>query len=458
MQVTETLAEGLKREFTVVVPANELDQRLATRLNSLKDEVRLKGFRPGKVPVNHLRRLFGKSAMAEIVQNVITEVARDTLKERGERAAMQPDFKLPEDETEADKVLAGQADLTYVMSYEVLPKVEPGDFKSITVERPVAEVTDAEVDADLNRLAENTLSFSPKDPGSTSGAGGKAAVGDRITIAYVGKVDGELFEGGSDENAVIRLGSGQFIPGFAEQLEGASTGEEKTINVTFPENYPATHLAGKAATFDVTVKEVAAPDPVKIDDELATRLGIESLDKLRDAVRSQLQTQFTFASRQKVKRQLLDQLDEIHKFDLPPKMVEQEFENIWRQITGDLTQRGKTFADEGVKEEEARADYHKIAERRVRLGLVLSEIGERNKIEVTDEEVQRAMAAQMRQFPGQEQTLLDYYRNNPEAIAGLRAPIFEEKVVDYLLELVKVTDKTVTRDELMREEDDEKAA
>jgi trigger factor len=458
MQVTETLAEGLKREFTVVVPANELDQRLATRLNSLKDEVRLKGFRPGKVPVNHLRRLFGKSAMAEIVQNVITEVARDTLKERGERAAMQPDFKLPEDETEADKVLAGEADLTYVMSYEVLPKVEPGDFKSITVERPVAEVTDAEVDADIDRLAENALSFSPKDPGSKSGAGGKAAEGDRLTIAYVGKVDGELFEGGSDENAVIRLGSGQFIPGFAEQLEGLSAGEQTTIEVTFPENYPATHLAGKAATFDVTVKEVAAPDPIKIDDELATRLGIESLDKLRDAVRQQLQTQFTFASRQKVKRQLLDQLDEIHKFDLPPKMVEQEFENIWRQITGDLTQRGKTFADEGLNEEAARADYRKIAERRVRLGLVLSEIGERNKIEVTEEEVQRALQAQLRQVPGQERQLIEYYRKNPDALASLRAPVFEEKVVDFVLELVKVKDKPVSREELMRDDEDEEAA
>ena len=252
MQVTETLTEGLKREFTVVVPAAELDDRLLNRLNTLKDEVRIKGFRPGKVPVSHLRRLFGKSAMAEIVQNVISEVARTTLTERNERAAMQPDFKLPEDEAEANKVLAGEADLTYTMAYEILPDVELGDFKSINVERPIAEVSDAEIASELDRLADSTRSFSPKE--------GKAASGDRLTIAYVGKIDGEPFEGGTDENAMVRLGSSQFIPGFAEQLEGVSTGEQKTITVTFPEDYSAKRLAGKTATFDVTVKEVASPD------------------------------------------------------------------------------------------------------------------------------------------------------------------------------------------------------
>lgn len=446
MQVNATVVEGLRREFEVVVPAAELDDRLVTRLNQLKDEVRIKGFRPGKVPVTHLRRLYGRSAMAEIVQSVINEVARDTLADRGERAALQPDFKLPEDEGAAEKILSGDADLTYTMSYEILPKVELGEFSSIAIERPVAEMSDAEVDEEVTKLAESARSFSAK--------AGAAETGDRLTIAYAGKVDGEPFQGGTDENATVRLGTSQFIPGFAEQLEGMSAGEEKTITVTFPEDYGARHLAGKEATFDVTVKEVAAPDAIMVDDELAKRLGLESLDQLRDAIRQQLQTRYGLQTRQKVKRQLLDQLDGMHAFELPPKMVEQEFDNIWRQIVGEMGQTGRTFEDEGTTEEAAREEYRKIAERRVRLGLVLSEIGERNKIEVTEPEVQRALQAQLRQFPGREKQLIDYYRSNPDAIASLRAPIFEEKVVDYLLELVKVTDKTVSREELMKEEDD----
>jgi trigger factor len=446
--VTETLADGLKREFKVVVPAQELDERLNTRLNALKNEVRIKGFRPGKVPVTHLRRLFGKSAMAEIVQNMLSEVARNTISERGERAAMQPDFVLPEDEKEADQVLAGRADLTYTMTYEVLPKVELHDFKSIAVERPVAEIKDEDVDAEVNKLADMTRTFTPKE--------GKAETGDRVTVAYVGKIDGEPFEGGTDENAQIRLGTTQLIPGFTEQLVGVVAGEDRTINVTFPEDYAAKPLAGKGAVFDVKVKEVAGPDAITLDDEMAKRLGLESIDKLRDAIRQQLKVQLDTTARMKLKRQLLDRLDEMHKLDLPPKMVEQEFDNIWRQITAELGQSGKTFESEGTTEEKAREDYRKIAERRVRLGLVLSEIGERNKIEVNDEEVQRGLQAQMRQFPGQEKQLLDYYRRNPDALASIRAPIFEEKVVDFLLELVKVTDKPVSREELLREQEDDK--
>jgi len=448
MQVTETLVEGLKREFKVIVPAQELDQRLNTRLSELKDEVRIKDFRPGKVPVSHLRRLFGKSAMAEIVQNVISEVARDTISERGERAAMQPDFDLPEDDKQADEVLAGQADLTYTMRYEVLPKVELQDFKGIEVERPVAEVKDEDVDAELQKLAEVTRTFTAKE--------GKAETGDRVTAAYVGRIDGEAFPGGTDENAQIRLGTTQLIPGFAEQLEGVAAGEERVVNVKFPDDYGAKQLAGKEASFEVKVKEVAAPDPIELDDEMAKRLGLESLDKLRDAIRQQLKSQTDNASRLKLKRQLLDRLDEMHKLDLPPKMVEQEFDNIWRQITNELEQTGKTFDSEGTSEEKAREEYRKIAERRVRLGLVLSEIGEHNLIEVTEEEVQRGLQAQLRQFPGQEKALVEYYRRNPEALASIRAPIFEEKVVDFLLELVKVSEKPMSREELLREDEDDK--
>ena len=305
MQVTETLVDGLKREFKVVVPATELDSRLVERLSSLKDEVRLKGFRPGKVPISHLKRLFGRSAMAEIVQDVLAEVARNTLAERGEKAAMQPDYNLPEDDAAANEVLAGNHDLAYTMAYEVLPKIELADFKTISVERPTVEVTDEEVEEQLKRLAESTRSYTTK--------AAPAAVGDRVTIAYVGKVDGEAFEGGSDDNSVIRIGDKQFVPGFEEQLVGLSSGDEKTINVTFPADYAAEDLAGKEATFDVSVKAVASADEVAVDDQLAERLGLEFLDSLRDTVRKQLQSQYAQAIRQKMKRQLLDRLDETHQ-------------------------------------------------------------------------------------------------------------------------------------------------
>jgi len=447
MQVTETVSDGLKREFKVVVPAEELDSRLVERLTSLKNEVRIKGFRPGKVPVNHLRKLYGKSAMAEIVQNMLGEVARKTLDERGERAATPPSFDLPEEEEKADEILSGKSDLSYTMTYEILPNVVLGDFKKIQVERPVVEIDEADVEAQLQQIAEGSRNFEAKE--------GKAVEGDQITLSYVGKIDGEPFDGGSDDNAVLRLGSGRFIPGFEEQLVGATAGDDKTVAVTFPEDYGAAQLAGKQATFDVTVKEVATPGELEIDDELAKRVGLESIDKLREAIRDQLRGQFDQAARMKVKRQMLDQLDELHKFDLPPKMVETEFGNIWRQVTTDMTQSGRSFEDEDTTEEAVRADYQKIAERRVRLGLVLSEIGEKNNIEVREEEVQRALAAQLRQFPGQEQAVLDYYRNDPDAVGALRAPIFEEKEVDFLLEIDDVTDKPTTKEDLLNDDEED---
>jgi trigger factor len=445
MQVTETRVDGLRREFNVVIPAAELDDKLVERLNAIKNEVRIKGFRPGKVPLSYLRRLFGRSTMAEIVQGVLSEVARDTLAGRGERAAAPPDYKLPEDDQQSEKVLSGSADLSYTMTYEVLPKVDLADFKKIAIDRPVVDVSDADVDEQLQQLAQNARAFATK--------AGPAEEGDRLTISFVGKIDGERFAGGSDDNATVTIGDGRFIPGFAEQLVGLSSGDEKTISVTFPADYAAKNLAGKEATFDVSVKAVAAADPVAIDDKLAERLGLESIAALRDTLRGQIQSQYAQAAKQKLKRKLLDQLDALHSFELPPGLVEQEFEAIWRQANDELSSTGKTFADEGTTEDAARADYRKIAERRVRLGLVISEIGEHAKVQVTEEELQRALSAQMRQFPGQEQALIDYYRRSPETLGALRAPIFEEKVVDYVLELAKVTDKPVSREDLLRDEE-----
>ncbi|MFC0285054.1 trigger factor [Kaistia hirudinis] len=450
MQVTETLNEGLKREIQIVVPATELDSRLSARLEQLKGQVKLNGFRPGKVPTAHLRRLYGKSAMAEIVQELLNENARKTLEERGERAAVQPNFELPESEDETGDILSGKRDLAYKMTYEVLPQFTVGEVTGIKIDRPVAEVTDEELDAEVAKLARDSSEYQPKD--------GEAENGDRLTISYVGKIDGEAFEGGADENGMVQIGSGRFIPGFEEQLIGAKKGDERVLNVTFPEEYGAKQLAGKAATFDVTVKEVSAPVAVTVDDEWAKKFGIESLEKLRETIREQMQNQLNVATRTKIKRQLLDQLDERHSFELPPTMVEQEFENVWRQVTQDLERSGRSFEDEETTEEAAKADYRKIAERRVRLGLVLSEIGEQNAIQVTDEELQRALVDRIRQFPGQEKEVYDFYKSNPEALASLRAPIFEEKVVDHLLTLADITDRTVSREELFKDDEDADAA
>ena len=441
MEVTETLSEGLKREFKVVVPASEMDSRLLARLEKLKDTAQIKGFRPGKVPVGHLRRLVGRQNMSEIVQEVLREQTNEILTQRGERSAQQPNYDLPEDEKEAEKVLDGKADFEFSIRYEVLPKVALGDFKSISVERPVVDVPLEEVDAGLARLAQSNATFSEKK--------GKAGEGDRVTIDYVGKLGDEAFDGGADQDAQIVVGSKQFIPGFEEQLVGVAAGDEKTLKVSFPADYGAANLAGQEASFDVKVKDVAAADSLAVDDALAQKLGLESLEKLRAAVEQQLDGQNGPLVRQRVKRQLLDSLDDLHKFEPPPSMVEQEFDAVWQDVVSEMEQSGKSFEDEDSNEEALRDYYRGIADRRVRLGLVLAEIGESNKIDVTDAELQRALSDEVRQNPGREKEITEFYQSNAAAVSRLRAPLFEEKVVDFLLELVNVTDKPVTRPELI---------
>jgi trigger factor len=444
MQINETLAEGLRRELKVTVPASELDSRLSSRLDELKSKVRIKGFRPGKVPVSHLRRIYGKAAMAEIVQNLVGEKTRQVLSDRGERAAMQPKIAMTEDEGEATEVLEGRADLTFTLEYEVLPAFELADFKGLKIERPVAEIAESEVDGRLQQIAESARSYTSVDR--------PAEKGDRVSFDYTGKTGGEAFE--TNSTAIV-LGSGQFIPGFEDQLVGVKAADSKVIEVTFPENYPAPKLAGKPASFDVTVKEVASADEVKLDDEFAKRVGLESIDKLRETVRKQIESEFGSATRQHVKRQLLDQLDERYAFPLPANLVEQEFQNIWRQVMHDVEHHGKSFEAEGTTEEAARAEYRAIAERRVRLGLVLSRIGESAEVAVTDEELQRALYDQARRYRGQEKQVFEYYRSNPDALQTLRAPIFEEKVVDYILEFADVSDKTVSKEELLADSEED---
>jgi trigger factor len=449
MQVIETLAEGLKRELKVVIPAKDMEARMNERLEEVKGRVKINGFRPGKVPFAHMKKMYGKSVMAELVNEIIQNRPNEILSERGEKSATQPEVAMTEDQQEAEKILAAEADLEFTLSYEVIPPIELKDVTGIAVTREVVDIPDSEVEEQILKIADSARTYTEKT--------GKAENGDRITMDYEGKVDGVPFEGGKDANAELVLGSGRFIPGFEEQLIGTKAGDDKTITVTFPADYPAANLAGKEATFDVSVKAVAAAEALEINDDLASKLGIESAERLREIVRGQLESQFGTITRQKVKRQLLDQMDALYSFDIPERLVEAEFEQIWRQINSDLSQSGKTFEDEDTTEEKAREEYRKLAQRRVRLGLVLSEIGEKIGVEVSEEEMNKALYAQISQFPGQEKEIIDYFRNTPGAIAGIRAPIFEEKVVDHLLTEVSVTDKTVTKDELLADDESETA-
>jgi len=446
MQVTETLSEGLKRELKITIPAGDLEAKLMDRMVSLKDQVRINGFRPGKVPLSHIKKTYGRSIMAEIVQETVTKSSEEVLQGRGERAAMQPTIDMTEDETEATAILDGKKDLDITVSYEIMPTFEIGDLSGLAIEKPTLEVTDDEVMEQIEKIGAQSRPFEVKK--------GKAKDGDRVTMSYLGKIDGVPFDGGADENGQLVLGSGQFIPGFEEQLVGVKAGDETVVKVTFPEAYGAAHLAGKEAEFDIVVKEVSKPGNLVIDDEFAKSLGLDSLDKLKDIIKSQIEGQYAGASRQKVKRQLLDQLDEKYNFDLPPSMLAQEFEGIWAQVTRDLTEAKKTFEDEDTTEEKARVEYQKIAERRVRLGLVLAEIGDKNKIQVTEDEIRNAILRQAQQYPGQEKEFFEFFRKNPQQLAAVRAPIFEEKVVDYVLELATVTEKAVTKDELLADDEE----
>lgn len=447
MQVTETLAEGLKRELKVIVPAKDMEAQLNEKLADAKGKMQIKGFRPGKVPISHIKKVYGRSMMAQMVNEMVQEKPTSILSDRGEKAATQPEISMTEDEKEAESILNCEADFEFTMAYEVIPEFEVADPSSFKVVREVVEVSDEEVDEQVLRVAENSRSYEPKT--------GKAADGDKVTIDYLGKVDGEAFDGGADQDAELVIGSNRFIPGFEEQLVGVKVGDEKVITVSFPADYQAAHLAGKEATFDIKVKAIAAPGALEINDEVAKSLGLDSAEKLREIVKSQIESQYGQFTRQKLKRQILDQLDSAHKFESPSKLIDAEFENIWRQINQELTDNGKTFDDEGTTEEAAREEYLKLAERRVRLGLVLSKIGENAQIQVSDEELQRSLFEQVRKFPGQEQEIYEYFQKTPGAVASLRAPIFEEKTIDHLMTVIDVTDKTVTKEELMADDEAE---
>src|SRR4051794_13972497 len=330
MDVTEILSDGLKREFQIQVPAADLEARLSVRLGELKERVQLRGFRPGKVPVTHLKKVYGKAVMAETIDAVIRELNGKIVSERGLKLATEPKVTIPDQEAAVEKLMGGQTDLDYTLALELLPKIDLGDFKAIKLERPVAEVSDGEVEEAIGKIAEQNRPFSPK------GEGAKAEHGDRLIIDFTGRVEGKWFEGGTGTDVVVNIGSGTFLRGFEDQLTGTAAGEQRQVNTTFPANYANSQLAGKDAEFDVTVKSIEAPGAVTIDDAFAKTLGLDSLDKLKQAIRERLQQDLAAASRQRIKRQLLDRLDEMHRFALPPSLAEEEFKNVWNAVQGDL--------------------------------------------------------------------------------------------------------------------------
>jgi trigger factor len=455
MDVTETTNEGLKREYRITLPAADLDARVVERLTEMKDRMRFNGFRPGKVPVDHLKKVYGKQVRVETIEGLVRETNAKIVSDRGLKLAMEPRVTFPEDKDEVENVITGKGDLSYVMAIEVVPQITLADFKTIKLEKLAADVTDAEVDDGVRRLAEQNRTYTARPEGA------KAEIGDRVVVAFKGTINGEPFQGGSGENVPVVLGSKTFLPEFEDGLVGIAPGETRTINATFPAEYPEQKLAGQTAAFEVTANAVEQPGELTIDDAFATSLGLESLDKLKEAVRGRITQEYAGASRRKLKRALLDKLDELHKFESPPSLVEQEFANVWNTVLSDLQGQNRTFEQEGTTEEKAREEYQRIADRRVRLGLVLAEIGERNNIRVSDEEVSRALVERARQYPGREREVWDYYQKNANAMASVRAPLFEEKVVDFIVELADVTEKKVTREEFIKaqaEEEDDDAA
>jgi len=449
MQVTETTNEGLKREFRVTLAATDLETRVTERLTEMKDRVRISGFRPGKVPVSHLKKIYGRSVMAETIDQMVRETNAKIVTDRGLKLATEPKITLPEDKGEVDNVISGKTDLSYTVAVEVVPQIALADFKAIMLEKLVADITDLDVDEAVRRLAEQNRTYTAKPEGA------QAESGDRVVVSFKGTVNGEPFEGGSGENVPVDIGSNTFIPGFEDQLLGIAAGETRTVNVTFPDQYAAEKLAGQAATFEVVAKSIEKPAEITIDDAFATSLGLESVEKLRQAVRERIGQEYAVASRQKLKRELLDKLDVLHKFEAPPTLVEQEFTNVWNTVLADLKSQNRTFEQEGTTEEKAREEYRNIADRRVRLGLVLAEIGDKNNIRVNDDEISRAVIERARQYPGREREVLDFYQKNSNALATVRAPIYEEKVVDFIVELADVVEKKVTKEELFKEDEAE---
>ena len=435
MDIVETTNEGLKRGYALTIPAREIDARIEAEVKKVAPQVKMPGFRPGKVPANLVRKMHGPALHSEVLQNTVRDSVDGLIRDRKLRPALQPrvDFK--------DGYEQGQ-DAELTIELEVLPDFDVPDLSGLALERLTVPVTDTALDEALGRLAANQKSY--KDAAKTK----KAQDGDQIVIDFVGRLDGEEFEGGKAEGHALVLGSGQLIPGFEDQLVGVKTGEQRAITVTFPEDYPAENLKGREAEFDVTVQQVKVATEAVIDEDFAKSLGLDSLDKLKELMRAQLEQETAGLTRTQMKRQLLDRLAKDHDFAVPQSMVEAEFEQIWTQLTTEAAQEEDTEAAMAELEAE-KEDYRRIAERRVRLGLLLSEIGQRNKVEITSQEMQMLMQQAAQQYrPEDRDRFIEYVRKEPMAQAQLRAPLYEDKVVDFLFDKADVTERQVTREEL----------
>jgi trigger factor len=436
MQVTQTVNEGLKRGYSITVPAAELEAKVTEKLEEARKDFQMKGFRKGKAPAALMKKMFGKSVLGEAMQESIDAAMKQHFDATGDRPALQPDVKMTNDSwNEGD-------DIEVTMTYEALPEVPEIAFAELALERPVVEPAESDVDGALENLAENAKSYESR------GEGAEAADGDQVVLDFVGTLDGEAFEGSTAEDFPLVLGTGSFIPGFEEQLVGAKTGDSKNVTVSFPEDYGAEHLAGKEAVFACTIKDVKAPQTAPIDDTLAERFGAEDLAKLKEQIVERLKAEYGQASRAVIKRRLMDALDAKVSFELPPSLVEVEAKQIAHQL---WHEEHSDHHGHDHPEIEPTDEHNRLAERRVRLGLLLAELGNKNQIEVTEQEIQQAIFAQARQYPGQERQFLEFIRENPQALQQVRAPLFEDKVVDFILELAEVTEKPVTKEELEKE-------
>lgn len=444
MQIEEVENKGLSRTYSVTVPKEALAEKLEAKIKEMQPQVSLKGFRPGKVPVSHIRKMFGQSIMKDVVEDVLNESSQQAMNDNNIRPAGQPKIDL---RANGDEVTKGEADLEYQMTVEMIPEFEAVDPEKLKFTKLTSEIDAAAIDERIGDLAKGQKTYKKKAKTA------KAKNEDAVLINFTGRIDGEAFEGGAMEGHELVLGSGTFIPGFEEQLVGTKAGQKLDVTVTFPENYGAENLAGKEAIFETEVLEVRGAKDAEMDDALAEKFGFENLDKLKEVVTEQLENEYGVQSRMKLKRAILDELDGKHSFDLPPGMVEAEFSSIWSQVQAEKEAGNLDEEDAKKTDKQLEKDYRKIAERRVRLGLVLAEMGQKAEVNVTNDEIQGAMINEARQYPGQEQQVIEFYQKNPQAIAQLRAPIYEEKVVDLIIEKAKVTEKKVKKAELFKEDE-----
>lgn len=441
MQVQETVAEGLRREFKIIIPASDIDNQIDERIKALSKTAKMPGFRPGKVPAKLLKKQYGRSVMGEVLEKAVETGSQKAIADNSLKPALRPKIEV----TSFDE----GKDLEFKMDLEILPDVPEVDLKVIELERPTTPVTDDQVATSLERIAESRRSY------AKLGEPRSAASGDQVQFDFEGRVEGELFDGGTAEDFELVLGSNRMIPGFEDGIIGMNADEEKSIDVTFPEGYAKAELAGKAASFLIKLKEIRAPGELAMDDEFAKTMGAEGIDDLRAKLRERMESDYQGFSRSKVKRALLDVLAERYVFDVPAGMVDLEFEAIWKQLEDEMKRTEQSFEDLDSTSDDTKAEYRQIAERRVRLGLILSDVGTKNEVKVEPQEVQAEMINQARRYPGQEKEVFEYFRNTPGALEQLRAPIFEDKVVDFILELATIEDKEVSAEELMRDPDDE---